>query len=48
MSPLTLTLGKGHTHNVAQYPLHHMTYSPGKFEVAMPNGLGGNAFTSNN
>ena len=30
-----------------QYPLHHMTYAPAKFEVAMSNGLGGNAFTRN-
>ena len=33
------------TQNVAQYPLHHMTYAPAKFEVAMSNGLGGDAFT---
>ena len=31
--------------NVAQYPLHHVTYSPAKFEVATSNGLGGDAFT---
>ena len=37
----------GTTQNVAQYPLHHMTYAPSKFEVAMSNGLGGNAFTRN-
>ena len=47
ISTLTLTLGQGHTLNVAKYPLHHMTYAPAKFEVAMSNGLGGNAFTRN-
>ena len=35
ISPLTLTLGQGHTQNVAQYPLHHRTNAPAKFEVAM-------------
>ena len=39
-----LTLNQGQTRTVAQYPLHHMTYAPAKFEVAMSNGLGGNAF----
>ena len=33
------------TRNVAQYPLHHVTYSATKFEVATPKGLGGDAFT---
>ena len=33
------------TQNVAQLPLHHVTYTPAKFEVAMSNELGGNAFT---
>ena len=47
ISPLTLTLGQGHTWNIAQYPLHHMTYSPAKFEVALSNCLGGKAFTTN-
>ena len=28
------------TQNVAQYPLHHVTYAPINFEVAMSNGLG--------
>ena len=32
----TLTLGQGHTQNVAQYPLHHMTYAPAKFELLCP------------
>ena len=42
---ITLTLGVKVTQNVAQYPLHHVTYAHAKFEVAMSNGLGGNAFT---
>ena len=32
--------------DVAQYPLHHVTYSDTKFEVATSNSLGGDAFTS--
>ena len=47
ISLLTLTLGHGQTRNLAQYPLHHMTYAPAKFEAAMSNCLGGNAFTRN-
>ena len=47
ITPLTSTLGEGQTLNVVQYPLHHMTYAPLKFEVDMSNGLGGNAFTRN-
>ena len=32
------------TQNVAQYPLHNMTYAPAKFRVAMSNSLlGGDA-----
>ena len=31
--------------NVALCPLHHVTYSGMKFEAAMSNGLGGDAFT---
>ena len=27
------------TQNAAQYYLHHVTYSPAKFEVALPSGL---------
>ena len=34
------------TQDVAQYPLHHVTYSDSKFEVATSNSLGGDAFTS--
>ena len=33
------------TQNVAQYPLHHVNYSPTKFEVSTLKGLGGDAFT---
>ena len=34
------------TRNVAQYPLHHVTYLATKFEVATSNGLG-DTFTRN-
>ena len=42
--------GQGHTkvkvtQNVAQYPLHHVTYSSTKVEVATSQCFGGNAFT---
>ena len=40
-----LDLGVNVTQNVAQYPPHHVTYAPAKFEVAMSNGLGEDAFT---
>ena len=33
------------TQNVAKYPLHGVTYSGTKFEVATSNSLGGDAFT---
>ena len=33
--------------NVAQCPLHHVTYSATKFEVAATNGLGAATFTRN-
>ena len=33
------------TQNDAQYPLHHVTYSATKFEVAMSYGLEGDTFT---
>ena len=33
------------TQNIAQYLLHHVTYAPAKFEVAMSNDLGGDEFT---
>ena len=33
------------TRNVAQYPLHHVTYAATKFEVARSKGLGGDTFT---
>ena len=34
-----LDLGIKVTQNVAQYPPHHMTYAPSKFEVAKLNGV---------
>ena len=40
-----LDLGVKVTQNVAQYPLHHVTYAPVKFEVDMWNSLGGDGFT---
>ena len=40
-----LNLGVKVTQVVAQYPLHHVTYSGAEFEVATSNGLGGDAFT---
>ena len=42
-----LDLGVKVTRNVAQYSLHHVTYSTTKFEVATSNGLGGDTFTRN-
>ena len=42
---LTLTLGVKVTGNVAQCPLHHVTYAPTEFEVTTSKGLGGEAFT---
>ena len=43
---IDLGLGVEVKQYVAQYPLHHVTYSDTKFEVAMSNGLGADAFTS--
>ena len=40
-----LDLGAKVNQNVAQYPLHHVTHAPTKFEVASSSGLGRNAFT---
>ena len=37
-------LDLGVTQNITQYPLRHMTYAPGKFEVAMSYDLGGDNF----
>ena len=42
-----LDLGVKITRNVAQYPLHHVTYSTTKFKVATSNRLGGDTFTRN-
>ena len=44
---LILDLGVKVTRKVAQYPLHHLTDSATKFEVATSNGLG-DAFTRKN
>ena len=33
------------TRNVAQCPLHHVTYAPTEFEVTTSKALGGKAFT---
>ena len=35
------------TQKVTQCPLHHVTYSATKLEVATSNGLGGDRFTRN-
>ena len=40
-----LDLGVKFKRNIAQYPLHHVTYPATKFEVATSKGLGGDAFT---
>ena len=42
-----LDLGVKVTRNVAQYPLHHVTYLGTKFKVAVSNGLGRDEFTRN-
>ena len=42
-----LYLGVKVTQNVAQYPLHHVTYSATKFEAATSYRLGGDRFTRN-
>ena len=33
-----LDLGVNDAGNVAKHPLHHVTYAPAKFEVAIPDG----------
>ena len=40
-----LDIGVKVTQNVAQYHLHHVTFSTTKFEVATSNSLGGDTFT---
>ena len=40
-----LDLGIKVTLNIAQYPLHHVTYAAAKFEAATSKGLKGDAFT---
>ena len=44
-SIFTMTFGVKVTQIVAQYPLHHVTYSDTKFEVARSNHLGEDIFT---
>ena len=44
---MTFDLDLGVTRNVAQYPLHHVTYAPAKFEVAMSKRLGEDTITRN-
>ena len=41
---MTFDLGVKVTRNVAQYPLHHVTYTATKFEVVRSNVFGGDAF----
>ena len=41
-----LELGVKVIQNIAQCPQHYVTYVPGKFDVATPNSLGGDAFKS--
>ena len=43
-----IDLGVKVRQNVAQYPLHHVTYPATKFEVARSNRLGGDTFTRKN
>ena len=40
-----IDLGVKVTRNVAQYPLHYVTYSAAESQVATSNGLGGDTFT---
>ena len=42
-----LDLDLGVIQNVAQFPLHHVTYAPAKFDFATFNCLGVCAFTRN-
>ena len=40
-----LDFGVKVTRNIAQCPLHHVTYAPTEFEVSMSKGLGVEVFT---
>ena len=40
-----LDLGVKITQNVGQYPLHHVTYAPAKFDIATSHGKEEDAFT---
>ena len=44
---IDLNLGDKVTRNVAQYPLHYVTFNATKFEIATSNGLGEDTFTRN-
>ena len=37
---------QGHTRNVTQVTLHHMTYAPAEFDASTSNGLGGDALST--
>ena len=41
----TFDLDLGVTCNVAQYPLHNVTYAPADFEIGTCEGFGDDAFT---
>ena len=41
----SLDLGVKVTRNIAQCPLHHVTYAPTEFEVTTSKCIGGDAFT---
>ena len=43
--PLALNLESMSDKMLSYYPLHHVTYTPAKFEVATSNSLGADAFT---
>ena len=45
---MTFDVDLGVMQNVVLYPLQHVTYAAAKFEVAMSNSLGGDAFTRKN
>ena len=44
---LNLDLGVNVTRNISQFPLHHVTYAPVKFEIAESNDLRRDAFARN-
>ena len=40
-----LTQGQGHRKHITQYPVHHVAYSPERFEAATSNHYERDAFT---